>query len=625
MRAIILSQKESQKAFDFESDSTKTFTNSHLLIEELTRNLSLTALTVKGLNDSYLLEVNFQHFIEQLASKPTLISLELDSIEMSREKWDTLFSAIGSNSSLSTLHLRNSEIHTSYIPTFPNLKSLTVEGIFLPHFLSAYSQQFSSLVALTLIDTPLTASPVTFIRYLSTLPNFQSLVCKTTGLLIYNDMDDEVTEAIAQHLLLKSSPTLKHLTCAASIVSDRGASAIATALVTNTSLRALELSNCMIHNNGAASLFQALLKNSHLTSLDLSNHNKLLAHSSNWVGPEAGDSLAHVLAINISLQHLALRYTSIPSPQLVSIAHAITLNTTLVSLDLSENHIDEKSAAFGYMLCFNTSLTQVKLQHCNISPLHMAVLANALMVNSTLTSLDIRNNNLKTTGECLGKALKYNIYLQELNLASEPLELPHHYYLHINAIANKHPCLLSIEGYSLFRAERTNLFEKKMVNILEYLLTHKLNKELPNFHEFKYFAYLAQTTSLLDDFFEKYSEQLSARSVELLSDFLINHRYLHPFHYFPLKGICNTWHDVKYQPSFLEKALDNFLGCPPIQAIAGCLMSTIAPFTRDSLLEPYIPMEEDFREEEPALSPIALLPPEIWEKIIEYTEGVSNL
>jgi hypothetical protein len=95
-------------------------------------------------------------------------------------------------------------------------------------------------------------------------------------------------------------------------------------------------------------------------------------------------------------------------------------NTTLTSLDLENNDIGAAGAtALATALQTNTTLTSLDLANNNIGAAGATALATALQTNTTLTSLNLDGNYIGASGAtALAMALQTNVILTSLNLVN---------------------------------------------------------------------------------------------------------------------------------------------------------------------------------------------------------------
>ncbi|RIB25926.1 kinase-like domain-containing protein [Gigaspora rosea] len=99
-------------------------------------------------------------------------------------------------------------------------------------------------------------------------------------------------------------------------------------------------------------------------------------------------------------------------------------NSTLTSLNLRENYLgSEGGKALAGALCMNSTLTSLNLNSNWIGSEGVKALADALCRNSTLTSLNLWNNNLGFEGgKALAVALCKNSTLKKLNIKYNSFE-----------------------------------------------------------------------------------------------------------------------------------------------------------------------------------------------------------
>ena len=141
--------------------------------------------------------------------------------------------------------------------------------------------------------------------------------------------------------------------------------------------------------------------------------------SENSIGDGGGaSSLTEALRVNTSLTSLHLSCNSIGDEGASSLSKALRVNTSLTSLDLSQNSIgDEGASSLSKALRVNTSLTSLDLSQNSIGDEGASSLSEALRVNTSLTSLHLSWNSIGAEGACsLSEALRVNISLTSLNL-----------------------------------------------------------------------------------------------------------------------------------------------------------------------------------------------------------------
>ena len=103
----------------------------------------------------------------------------------------------------------------------------------------------------------------------------------------------------------------------------------------------------------------------------------------------------------------------------MAIAQALEKNTTLTSIDLSENSKigDEGAKAIAKALEKNTTLTSINLEKNTITDKGAKAIAKALKKNTTLTSINLANNSrtlYKLVKDTYDKSVYYRSELVKL-------------------------------------------------------------------------------------------------------------------------------------------------------------------------------------------------------------------
>ena len=251
--------------------------------------------------------------------------------------------------------------------------------------------------------------------FLSDLINLQKLVvkgCEISG----NNIKNCITEAFLVHckgIESKASDeevrslvdvedgirteqsnktcTLEHIELTSCIIEHVGTQYLAQALCENTSVKTLKLNHIPLHDEGAKALAEILFARS---------------------GTEGSGT------VNSTLEHVDLSWCNILPVGTKHLSQALYANTSIKTLNLSGNHVDDEGAqALAEMLggngaesseTFNTTLEHVDLSQCSIGPEGVQHLARALCVNASIKTLVLNVNHLydegaKELAEMLGK------------------------------------------------------------------------------------------------------------------------------------------------------------------------------------------------------------------------------
>ncbi|KAL0226026.1 hypothetical protein P9112_013350 [Eukaryota sp. TZLM1-RC] len=155
------------------------------------------------------------------------------------------------------------------------------------------------------------------------------------------------------------------------------------------SITELYLPSNNITSEGASAIARALESNSTLTKLNLRD---------NKITSEGASALARALESNSTLTELSLEGNNITDEGASALARALERNSTLTTLDLWNNKItDEGASALARALESNSTLTTLYLCDNNITSEGASALARALESNSTLTTLYLWNNNISNS------------------------------------------------------------------------------------------------------------------------------------------------------------------------------------------------------------------------------------
>ena len=172
----------------------------------------------------------------------------------------------------------------------------------------------------------------------------------------------------------------------------------------NTTLEHVDLSDCSIGPVGAQHLAQALCV---ITSVKLSYNPlgdegaKALAEMLGGNGAESSGT------VNTTLEHVNLRSCSMGPVGVQHLAQALCVNTSVKTLNLSYNPLDDEGAkALAEMLGGNgaessgtvNTMEHVELKGCTIGPVGAQHLAQALRVNTSVKTLDLSDNPLDDEG-----------------------------------------------------------------------------------------------------------------------------------------------------------------------------------------------------------------------------------
>lgn len=241
--------------------------------------------------------------------------------------------------------------------------------------------------------------------------------------LLLNNVGEKGAENLAQGLL-KSTLTSFSMYAAQLDLHDRcigdaGAKFIADAIKDHQTLKSLCLAQNRLSNIGLAHLIN-ILPNSCICEIDLRTNNidsegakvissylaetstlkKLVLSENRGIQSEGVKEIALSLTRNSSLEQLYLRSCGIGKQGAERFATCLAQNTTLQTLDLCGNIEigDDAVELISRGLKENKSLLELNLSCCGLRDEGCAHLAEALLVNGTLTQLWLQKNEIGDGG-----------------------------------------------------------------------------------------------------------------------------------------------------------------------------------------------------------------------------------
>lgn len=247
--------------------------------------------------------------------------------------------------------------------------------------------------------------------------------------LCYNNLGDEGTAIIASALLDNNRHHhLSVLDLGFNAIGDIGCGYLAVnCLAGNYNLQSIFLSGNKIGEKGALSIAGAILHGSNLQQIYL---------SANEIGPVGIKTIAGAIVKNESrnpliqgqshsqqyrkIEVLNLGSTSIESTGFFAIPGLLLSNTSLKSLCVADNNLDDKD-----MLLLSQALTQNKivpleslaLSFNTITCIGVECLMNALWGSKTLRELKLDNNQIQDRGAQLCAVVLTSIALETLDLS----------------------------------------------------------------------------------------------------------------------------------------------------------------------------------------------------------------
>ena len=163
----------------------------------------------------------------------------------------------------------------------------------------------------------------------------------------------------------------------------------------------LDISGNNIGDDGIAHLATALQANTTMKILDISRNRGITSYGAK--------SLGRALSVNSSLEVLDIRYTSIGDEGVAHIASGLQTNTTMKELIAKRCAISCNGAeSLGRALSVNSSLVVLNIKFNCIGD-GIVHIANALQTNTTMKALHVKSCAISCNGaESLGRALSVN-------------------------------------------------------------------------------------------------------------------------------------------------------------------------------------------------------------------------
>jgi len=170
-----------------------------------------------------------------------------------------------------------------------------------------------------------------------------------------------------------------------------GAILLAQALETNSSLETLDIDDSTVGNPGVEALASVLKTNSSIRDFTLSRHIR--------VGYSGIKALASALKTNETLLRVVFDKMSIRFASALELGKVLQFNSSITELVLSYCKINNLSLCkLAEALKGNTSLKSLNLYHNKFGPTGVKALFDALKDNTTLEELNLKENYLGCSG-----------------------------------------------------------------------------------------------------------------------------------------------------------------------------------------------------------------------------------
>eukprot|EP00980_Cylindrotheca_fusiformis_P000617 scaffold154_cov129-Cylindrotheca_fusiformis.AAC.34 len=228
-----------------------------------------------------------------------------------------------------------------------------------------------------------------------------------------------VQGATAIASLLNHNDSLKELNLSSNNLGTRGVKIIAPALQSNTCLESLNLSNNKINSKGGNVIAKAI-ENAAASNI------RILDISSNKIGDAGIHSFAKILTMDKQIEGFLAACTNLGPEGALHLANVLEFNYKLRHLNLQGNQIGSVGVEFlfeGLAKNQSTALEKFDISYNSIGSEGAACVAQALTKNSKLTQLSLCGNGIGSRGcQDIAEALKYNLSLRELSLTNNQIE-----------------------------------------------------------------------------------------------------------------------------------------------------------------------------------------------------------
>ncbi|KAL3672659.1 hypothetical protein V7S43_001954 [Phytophthora oleae] len=186
----------------------------------------------------------------------------------------------------------------------------------------------------------------------------------------------------------------------------------------NSTLTTLLLSNTGISDEASTPLAHMLSHTHSLTHLDI---------SCNDFTSEGNVTIARGLQRNVSIRYLNYRENKLDEVAALEILRALTVSSSVETVLFQDCFESESTvgSALGQLTKNTHSLVTLDLSHCSLGPPGVVEFYHALAVNASLRSVDLTCSGLKsdTAAGILAKSLQQNNTLTFVNLAYNEITL----------------------------------------------------------------------------------------------------------------------------------------------------------------------------------------------------------
>ena len=340
------------------------------------------------LNSSKVFDETLEDIAIIISNNPTIKYLDLSDCELSGTMMSYIAPHLANMSNLQHLDISHNEVtdktavqlaaaitnNTSLV--YLNVSNCAVENIGL-QIVGGALMDINSLISLDIVSNDATLETTKNVIAVVTLSNNLQTLC-----LNFCFTESELF-AMLPHLP-SHFKSLQHLDLQSNVITDWSANQL-NFILTNSSIKHLNMSQCVISNDGINKVLSALRTVTTLESLIL---------SSSKLGYDPSDSLETVMKMNKKLNHLDLSDCGLSYSQLMTcISLALTPPSTIEILNVSSNNSADTESPVDLKNLRPCLFTNTKLSHLNLSfcKLPDVIMSYVLLMLTNCTSLSCLN------------------------------------------------------------------------------------------------------------------------------------------------------------------------------------------------------------------------------------------
>jgi Ran GTPase-activating protein (RanGAP) involved in mRNA processing and transport len=289
-----------------------------------------------------------------------------------------------------------------------------------------------------------------------------------------NNTNDSIELGAAFKRLLQTNTSLQSITLYDCFLPKEFSTQIAEGISNNSTLTELTMSKCIIDDYGMKALSTALIHgNGSIEYLSL---------CATFISGIAANELAKVVCSpNCSLKMITLHQCNLCPVGIYAIVEALMSNTSLTIVDLNGNNLTlQTMQVMATVIRTNKVLQSLDLRHCLIDDEGVTCLVTALRWNATLVSLQLSNNNITDKGmETIANVVSFHPTLEILDLEFNMSTDEGVYHL-LDSLENN----VVLKELYLPACNDYDIVKQKLGRLLKYNDTIQVLKDRENYTDF---------------------------------------------------------------------------------------------------------------------------------------------